>query len=50
MAAGRVARAAALARFGVPRFLADWDALLDQVVNGDRAPLPPHQNPPATRS
>jgi glycosyltransferase involved in cell wall biosynthesis len=31
-AAGRAARTAALARFGVPRFLADWDAVLDRAV------------------
>ena len=31
-AAGRAARAAALARFGVPRFLADWDRTLASVV------------------
>jgi Glycosyl transferases group 1 len=29
---GRAARAAALARYGLARFLADWDALLAQVV------------------
>ena len=34
-AAGQVARAAALARFGVPRFLADWDAVLG--VTNDHA-------------
>jgi Glycosyl transferases group 1 len=31
-AAGEIARAAALRRYGLPRFLADWDALLAQVV------------------
>jgi hypothetical protein len=31
-AAGKAARDAALARFGVPRFLADWDAVLDRVT------------------
>ncbi len=31
-AAGDAARAAALARYGLQRFLADWDALLAQVV------------------
>jgi hypothetical protein len=36
--AGRVARAAALERFGVPRFLADWDAVLDRAVA--RHPVP----------
>jgi glycosyltransferase involved in cell wall biosynthesis len=30
--AGRAARAAALARYGLTRFLADWDALLARVV------------------
>jgi hypothetical protein len=29
--AGRAARAAALERFGLKRFLADWDALLEEV-------------------
>jgi hypothetical protein len=37
-AAGRAARAAALERFGVPRFLADWDAVLDRAVA--RHPVP----------
>ena len=36
--AGRVARAAALERFGVPRFLADWDTVLDRAV--ERHPVP----------
>ena len=36
--AGRAAREAALARFGVARFLADWDAVLDQVATEHRAP------------
>jgi hypothetical protein len=31
-ARGRAARAAALARYGLARFLADWDALLEEVV------------------
>ncbi len=31
-AAGRVARAAALDKYGLGRFLADWDRLLDEVV------------------
>lgn len=31
--AGRVARAGALARYGLGRFLADWDALLAEVVS-----------------
>ncbi|NUW32121.1 glycosyltransferase [Nonomuraea sp. SMC257] len=30
--AGKAARAAALARYGLDRFLADWDRLLDEVV------------------
>jgi hypothetical protein len=30
--AGRVARAAALERYGLERFLADWDDLLSEVV------------------
>jgi len=30
--AGRAARAAALARYGLARFLADWDRLLDEVT------------------
>jgi hypothetical protein len=29
---GRAARAAALARYGLARFLADWDALLAEVA------------------
>jgi hypothetical protein len=36
--AGRVARAAAVERFGVPRFLTDWDAVLDRAV--ERHPVP----------
>jgi hypothetical protein len=31
-AAGHVARAAALERFGLERFLADWDTLLKEVA------------------
>jgi hypothetical protein len=31
-AAGRIARAAALERYGLERFLADWDLLLDEVA------------------
>jgi hypothetical protein len=31
-AAGRCAREAALARFGLERFLADWDRLLEEVA------------------
>ena len=34
------ARAAALARYGLHRFLADWDALLAQVVAEHRRPSP----------
>lgn len=30
--AGKAAREAALARYGLPRFLADWDTLLEEVV------------------
>jgi len=30
--AGRAARAAALERYGLGRFLADWDALLEEVA------------------
>jgi Glycosyl transferases group 1 len=30
--AGKAARAAALERYGLPRFLADWDALLEEVT------------------
>jgi len=37
-AAGQAARAAALARFGVPRFLADWEAVLDRAVAGHPVP------------
>jgi hypothetical protein len=33
-AAGAIGREAALARYGLGRFLADWDALLDEVVAG----------------
>lgn len=47
-AAGRAARVAALARFGVPRFLADWDAVLDRAVSGPRAS--PVRPAPSTRS
>jgi len=36
-AAGQVARAAALARFAVPRFLADWDAVLDRAIQDHAA-------------
>ncbi|MBG0817723.1 glycosyltransferase [Planomonospora sp. ID82291] len=31
---GKHARAAALARYGLPRFLADWDRLIDEVAGG----------------
>jgi glycosyltransferase involved in cell wall biosynthesis len=30
--AGKAARAAALERYGLPRFLRDWDALLEEVT------------------
>ena len=30
--AGKAARAAALERYGLGRFLADWDALLEEVA------------------
>jgi glycosyltransferase involved in cell wall biosynthesis len=30
--AGKAARAAALGRYGLPRFLSDWDALLEEVT------------------
>jgi hypothetical protein len=33
-AAGAAGRASALARHGVDRFLADWDRLLDEAVEG----------------
>jgi hypothetical protein len=36
--AGELARAAALRRYGLQRFLADWDALLAQVVAEHRRP------------
>ncbi len=32
--AGRAARAAALERYGLERFLHDWDALLEEVASG----------------
>ncbi len=53
-AAGQAARAAALARFGVARFLADWDAVLDRVTSDHaahrpRLPRPAHYQP-TTRS
>jgi hypothetical protein len=59
-AAGERARAAALQRYGLQRFLADWDALLAQVVaehrrHGQGARLgrppgrPPHPNASASR-
>lgn len=34
-AAGATARASALARHGVDRFLSDWDLLLDELIEGD---------------
>jgi hypothetical protein len=30
--AGKAARAAALERYGLPRFLSDWDRLLEEVT------------------
>ena len=55
-AAGARARAAALARYGLQRFLADWDALLAQVLaehrrpaTGSRRPLPAAPSPRADR-
>ncbi len=38
LAAGRAGRTAALERYGLQRFLADWDRLLDAVVNGGGLP------------
>ncbi|HEY0812651.1 MAG TPA: glycosyltransferase [Pseudonocardia sp.] len=52
-AAGKAARAAALARFGVDRFLADWDAVLDRVAAAGptlRSPAFPHPYSLPTRS
>lgn len=47
-AAGKAARAAALRRYGLPRFLADWDALLAQVVaEHRRQPLVRRPDPAA---
>lgn len=40
-AAGQVAREAALARFGVPRFLTDWDTVLAQVTSDHAGRKPP---------
>jgi hypothetical protein len=53
-AAGEVARAAALRHYGLPRFLADWDALLAQVVAehrrpASRRPAPAAQSPTIPR-
>jgi hypothetical protein len=39
-AAGRLARRAALRRYGLDRFLADWDDLLARVVPGAAGPTP----------
>ncbi len=49
-AAGQVARAAALARFGVARFLADWDAVLARATSDHaaRRPRPAHHQPTTT--
>jgi hypothetical protein len=51
-AAGEAARAAALARYGLTRFLADWDALLAQVVAEHRRPraTPSRRPDPAART
>jgi hypothetical protein len=46
-AAGEIARAAALRRYGLTRFLADWDALLAQVVAEHRRPRPLRRPDPA---
>jgi hypothetical protein len=54
-AAGRAARAAALERYGLARFLADWDALLAQIVAerrrspSARRPAPAAQSPTTHR-
>jgi hypothetical protein len=39
-AAGSTARAAACARFGLDRFLRDWDAVLERAVHGPDVPAP----------
>ena len=49
-AAGERARAAALARYGLHRFLADWDALLAQVVAEHRRPPVSRRPAPAVTS
>lgn len=47
--AGQAARDAALERFGLARFLADWDAVLDRVA-GEHAARHRHRLPPPDRS
>ena len=48
--AGAHARAAALRRYGLPRFLADWDRLLAQVVAEHRRPARLRRPDPAAPS
>jgi hypothetical protein len=48
--AGCAARAAALERYGLQRFLADWDALLAQVVAEHRRPASSRRPDPAAQS
>jgi glycosyltransferase involved in cell wall biosynthesis len=51
VAAGHAAREAALARFAVPRFLAEWDAILDRVTAHRPRSVPVAVSPPSpTRS
>ena len=40
-ACGQAARKAALARYGLDRFLSEWDRLLNSVVSGGAAAVPP---------
>lgn len=49
-AAGEIARFAALQRYGLPRFLADWDALLARVVAEHRRQPPSRRRDPAASS
>jgi len=49
-AAGERAREAVLARYGLSRFLADWDALLAQVLAEHRRPIPSRRRDPAAPS
>ncbi len=49
-AAGRAARAAALGRFGIARFLTDWDTVLDRVTNDHRRLPRPDPSALPTRS